>query len=167
MAVTPYPTLQATVIDGTTVDASTDTNGAINAMKNGPQGLVVAPATLTANSATVTTVETDSGLTATTPTIPANRWLKITVDLFAGSSVATDSVDIYLTKDGSDVDHGVALCVGAVRFGLVYWDQPSNAAHTYKVRFKRNAGTGNVYIYGGTVSSGVEPWLSIEDVGAA
>lgn len=170
MAVTPYPTLPANYVDGVTVVAGADANAVINAMKNGPQGLVAAPSTITANSATTTTVEIASGFTVTTPTIPANRWLKITFDGFFGSSVATDCVDAYLNKDGAPfahVQHGVALCNGAYRVGLVFWDQPSNAAHTYTISFKRNAGTGNVFAYGSAVSGFVEGWLSVEDAGAA
>lgn len=167
MAVAPYPTLPSAETDHVSAVTSADMNAVINALKSAPGGHVVAPVTLTASSTTTTTAEIDSGLTVTTPTIPSNRWLKITVDLYVGSSVNTDAVDVYLQKDGSKVQHALAIAATSNRVGIVYWDSPSNAAHTYKVSFKRNAGTGNVFVYGSVVASGLEPWLSVEDRGAA
>lgn len=167
MAVTPYPTLPSTLTDYVSVDASADINAVINALKNGPQGHVASPATLTTNSATTTTTEIDSGLTITTPTTPTGRWLKITADIYVASSVNTDVVDVYVQRDGTKLQHAVGAAANDNRVCIVTWDNPTNAAHTYKVSFKRNAGTGNVFVYGSSPATGLEPWLSVEDDGAA
>jgi hypothetical protein len=167
VAVTPYPTLPSAETDHVSLITSSDMNAVINAFKNGPQGHVSAPATLTASSATTTTAEIDSGLTITTPIIPTGRWLKITADFYAASSVNTDVVDVYVQRDGTKIQHAVVAAANDNRACIVTWDNPTNAAHTYKVSFKRNAGTGNVFIYGSTPASALEPWLSVEDDGAA
>jgi hypothetical protein len=166
----PYSTLTAVTPTTGQVKAS-DFAQMATAQPNQPQGLLAAPQHLDSNTGTTTfagSSPVSSFATTTlsyTLTIPANRRIRLGWDGFVGSSVSTDTVFVFLIKDGAAVELAIAQAATAV--GFVFEETPAAGSHTYDIRFSRNAGTGAVYLYGGSFNSGLQAQFYIEDVGAA
>lgn len=163
----PYPTITPVTASVSQVKAA-DLVQMIPAIGNGPQGLLMAPAVLLANSgSTAFSGATWAGAQTTGLTLtynfPAGRRIRVGWDGFVGSSVGTDSIFVLFGKDG--VISCLSIAFAANECGIVFEDTPSAGSHTYEVRVSRDVGTGNVYMYGGNLQSGLQAQLYIEDMG--
>ena len=129
---------------------------------NMPWGYVTS-ASITANSSTFTTVADVTGLSVS-PTVVANRRLKVTFYGLLDSTVTTDSIASYIT-DGSNnqLNQGYYAGIGGgAMHHVVAYVTTTAGTPTYKVRGARITGTGNGKI---GASSTVPATLTVEDIG--
>lgn len=134
----PYPT------DG---DLVAQTDEAIQALAEAvdPLGLV-AIATRTADQGGVTGEVDVTGLSVTF-TVAANRRIRLALTMRVDSTVAGDTVRLYI-KEGGTVVQTIDARLGAALVGdtMVGWTviTPSAGAHTYKATIQRVLGTGTL-----------------------
>ena len=131
---------------------------------NLPWGYVTS-ASITANSSTFTTVADVTGLSVS-PTVVANRRLKITFYGLVDSTVTTDSIASYIT-DGSNnqLSQGYYTGIGGgAMHHVVAYVTTTAGTPTYKVRGARITGTGNGKI---GASSTIPATITVEDIGPA
>jgi hypothetical protein len=129
---------------------------------NLPWGYVTS-ANITSNSANLTTLTDITGLSVT-PTVVANRQLKITFTGFLDSTVSTDSIASYIT-DGSNtqlMQGYVAGIGGGTTHTVIAYVTTTAGSPTYKVRAARVSGTGNVKI---GASATTPATIMVEDIG--
>jgi hypothetical protein len=166
----PYATLTA-VTPATGQIKASDITQQINAYASLPRGLLTTPNTLVANSAGSTATAgpgTDSGLNITI-VVPANRLVRVGFDGFLNSTVTTDSIFAVLLKDGILAANTVLTCLTrpSMATGMIFEEIPAAGTHIYRVYFYRASGTGTVNVIGGSITSGVQPALYADDMGAA
>lgn len=164
----PYGTITA-VTPTTGQIKATDVSQMVTAQPNLPQGLLGPVQTLAAATGTTTyagSAWASEGLTGLsfTYTFPANRRIRVGWDGFANSTVTTDTINVFIGKDG--VNSALAILTATTGGGVIFEDTPSAGSHTYEVRFARNSGTGAVSMSGGSLSSGVQAQFYVEDMGA-
>lgn len=103
--------------------------------------------TTTTPSTTASTTDVSLGVD-TTVTVPfANRKVRITVYLIAGSTVTGDEVRLNIKESGTILGIGQAVATAAKNSNIVavaYVVSPSVGSHTYQAFYNRGSGTGTV-----------------------
>jgi hypothetical protein len=121
-------------------------------------------AAVTANQGSITTLVDLTGLTVTV-TVVAGRRLKITGHCTLASTVATDTVELVLVKDGATAQlarFGNAQANILQFIDIFFVDTPTAGSHTYKLQADRQAGTGTLTMNaGGTFPA----FILVEDIG--
>jgi hypothetical protein len=166
----PFSTLTAVTPTTGQIKAS-DLTQVVTAYGNMPRGIIATATPLTASTAATTSTTApgaDSGMSVSI-TVPTGRRIRIGWDGFVGSSVVTDVISVYLLKDGTAAGNTVLACIAYAgdSTGMIFEEVPAAGTHTYRIYYVRNTGTGSVYIYGGAISTGVQPNLYAEDMGAS
>ena len=127
---------------------------------------VLARVRLTADQSTTSGTAADiTGATATV-TVLANRLIKITASIAAYQSGTNPTyVSFGVNKDGSNMDvfdYHWAQLDASHRVSIVAVDiAPSAGSHTYKITWRRSAGTGTL----NTFHSAVGGLFVVEDIG--
>jgi hypothetical protein len=124
-------------------------------------------AQVTANQGSITTLVDLSGLTATV-TVGANRYVKITGVVLAGSTVAADTIDLIIREGGTELQiaefrNGSTGSSEALMAQIVL-DSPSAGSHTYKLSMRRAAGTGTITM---TAVTAAPAFILVEDIGSS
>jgi hypothetical protein len=154
-----FDTLTAYI--NSTLETTATHNSDLALLPKGKVGL----ASITASTATYTTTITDLGLSVTFTAL-ASRFYKITGVVLIQSTVADDSVALYI-RDGSGTQLQQAsqqlrlASVSQVVTAMVTV-QPGAGSKTYKLSSNRLTGTGNVNVVAGAT---FPAFILVEDIG--
>ena len=145
----------------TTLETAAAHTADIALLPKGKMGI----ASITANTATYTTTITDLGLSVTFTAL-ASRFYKITGVVLIQSSVADDSVALYI-RDGAgtqlqQASQQLRLASVSQVLTATVTVQPGAGSKTYKLSSNRLTGTGNVNVVAGAT---FPSFILIEDIG--
>lgn len=131
---------------------------------NRPFGLM-GRAAITASQAGITTVTDVTGLSVTFTAL-ANRWYRLSAEVYVSSSVNADVAAISITDaSNAQIQSGQALCpagVGTVKLTCSDVINTTAGSKTYKVRASRASGTGTISIFAAATARAT---LTVEDLG--
>jgi hypothetical protein len=119
------------------------------------------------NDQATITAAVDQGVSVTFTAVAGRRYM-LSASANAGSNVASDLIIGYITNASNTIlrryYQGITAGFGSEVGGGFCFVTPAAGATTYKLRFERAGGTGNVTVYGdGSLTYG--PQLLVEDVG--
>lgn len=130
---------------------------------NSGPAATLAYASITATTGTLGPAESDIPGLSVTFTVPEGRRIKVTGYAHARSSVATDTVYVRIVEDANSRNFALVNETGSTpgTGDVVDVWVPTAGTHTVKLRVARQAGSGNVTVYG----AALEPsYIIVEDV---